>query len=224
MTTEAVYVAQSARTRVRPFTRADVDAWQSWPRHTDPLYFAYNPPVLSSAARDSWYHDLTVRQRQLPFAVEDLNGRLIGRIFLRHVHRTPGSAVLGIDFAPDCLGRGLGTEALGAFLQHYFGAMGFERLYLTVAAHNERARRSYEKLGFRYLGSHWDRHDPAHGDVFNDPRFAGVRRFFRRTGSEVQGLFYDMALDRADFLRRAAEGSGQRPPGGPSGRRTHSPD
>jgi RimJ/RimL family protein N-acetyltransferase len=54
---------------------------------------------------------ITQRQRQIPFAIEDESGDMIGRIFLRHVRNEEGSAVLGIDLHPAYLGVGYGTES-----------------------------------------------------------------------------------------------------------------
>ncbi len=185
------------RVRIRPFSRADVDAWQAWPDYDDPLLVGTSPRRMPPDQRARWFDDITQRQRQLPFAVDDERGQMIGRIFLRHVRRDEGSAVLGIDLHADKLSQGYGTEALGAFLHHFFGEMGFTRMLLSVAAHNQRARRCYESLGFATSGSHWDAH--LGPDVSRDPRFAVVRHLFRRGPLGLESLFYDMRLDRADW-------------------------
>jgi len=188
-------VAAGPRTRVRPFTRADVDAWQSWPDYADQLLVGTSPRRMSPDQRSRWFDDITQRQRQIPFAVDDEHGTMIGRIFLRHVRAEEGSAVLGIDLHPAYLGQGYGTESLGAFLHHYFENMGFERMLLSVAAHNIRARRCYESLGFKTVGSHWDAHIGP--DITGDSNFAYVRNFFRRGPLGLETLFYDMRLERA---------------------------
>src|SRR5437879_775893 len=99
-------VAVGPRTRVRPFTRADVDAWQSWPDYDDRLLVGTSPRRMSLDQRVRWFEDITQRQRQIPFAVDDDSGQMIGWIFLRHVRREEGSAVLGIDLHPAYLGQG----------------------------------------------------------------------------------------------------------------------
>jgi RimJ/RimL family protein N-acetyltransferase len=149
---------------------------------------------MSLDQRGRWFDDITQRQRQIPFAVEDEHGQMIGRIFLRHVRREEGSAVLGIDLHPAYLGQGYGTESLGAFLFHYFETMGFERMLLSVAAHNVRARRCYESLGFVQVGSHWDAHIGP--DVTHEAHFQQVRHLFRRGPLGLESLFYDMRLER----------------------------
>jgi RimJ/RimL family protein N-acetyltransferase len=197
--TDRDIVASGPRTRVRAFTRADVDAWQSWPDYEEQLLVGTSPRRMSPDQRGRWFEDITQRQRQIPFAVDDESGEMIGRIFLRHVRREERSAVLGIDLHPDYLSQGYGTESLGAFLHHFFANMGFERMLLSVAAHNTRARRCYESLGFTTVGSHWDAHIGP--DVTGEPRFAHVRHLFRRGPLGLESLFYDMRLERNEWRK-----------------------
>ncbi len=189
------------RVRLRAFVRADVDAWQAWPDYGDPLLVGTSPRRMAPDQRSRWFDDITHRQRQIPFAVDDEHGDMIGRIFLRHVRRDEGSAVLGIDLHADYLSRGYGTEALRAFFHHFFDEMGFRRMLLSVAAHNVRARRCYESLGFGTTGSHWDAH--VGPDVTRDARFNTVRHLFRRGSLGLETLFYDMRLDRAEWRASA---------------------
>jgi RimJ/RimL family protein N-acetyltransferase len=194
-------IAAGPRTRVRPFTRADVDAWQAWPDYSEHLLVGTSPRRMSPDQRARWFDDITQRQRQIPFAVEDDTGFMMGRIFLRHVRPEERSAVLGIDLHPSFLGQGYGTECLGAFLHHFFDNMAFDRMLLSVAAHNTRARRCYESLGFSNVGSHWDAHIGP--DVTSDPKFSFVRHLFRRGPLGLESMFYDMRLERAEWLKRA---------------------
>ncbi len=188
-------IAAGPRTRVRVFSRTDVDAWQAWPDYDDQLLVGTSPRRMSPDQRARWYDDITQRQRQMPFAVEDETGMMIGRIFLRHVRHEERSAVLGIDLHPAYLSQGYGTESLRAFLHHFFKIMGFERMLLSVAAHNARARRCYESLGFTTVGSHWDAHIGP--DVTNQPKYAYMRHVFRRGPLGLESLFYDMRLEGA---------------------------
>jgi RimJ/RimL family protein N-acetyltransferase len=185
---------------VRAFTRADVDAWQAWPDYAERLLVGTSPRRMAPDQRTRWFDDITQRQRQIPFAIENESGEMIGRIFLRHVRHEERSAVLGIDLHPAYLGVGYGTESLGAFLHHYFENMAFERMLLSVAGHNVRARRSYESLGFVTTGSHWDAHIGP--DVSGEPQFAFVRHLFRRGPLGLESLFYDMRLERSEWRRR----------------------
>ena len=189
------YLVEGRLTRIRRFTRRDVDRWLEWERHDDPLYSTYNPQPMAPIMRQAWYQDLVERQRQVPYAVDDQAGAMIGRIFLRFVNRDEGGSVLGIDFDPRHVGQGYGTDALRAFLGYYFESLGFRRMLLSVAAYNTRARRSYERCGFRYLDTHWERLR-CDADVLRDPRYAEVRRLFRRGRTGLEGLFHTMEITR----------------------------
>jgi diamine N-acetyltransferase len=191
---EARCIAAGRATRIRRFTRRDVDLWLAWPPHPDPLYSCFDPPRMSPAMRDAWYDDLVHQQAQLPFTIETLEGEMVGRLFLRHVRRDERSSVLGIDLDPRVLGRGLGTDALLAFLERYFASGAFSMMLLTVAAYNQRARRSYRRCGFRPLHTHWDRFK-SRADVLRDPRYARIRHLFRPAGRGVQALMHDMIVE-----------------------------
>ena len=49
-------------------------------------------------------------------------------------------------------GRGLGTDAVHTMARHLIDDLGHHRLVIDPAAHNERAIRCYEKVGFKRVG------------------------------------------------------------------------
>ena len=188
---EPRWIAIGQVTRIREFTRRDVDRWSEWTRHEDPLFTSYNPSQMSGTMRDAWYDDLVNKQAQLPYAIEDLDRRLIGRLFLRHIRERERTSVLGIDLDAGVLGRGYGTDALRAFLAYYFGPARFAKMYLSVAAFNVRARRSYDRCGFQQFATHWQLFK-SDANVLEDPRYAEIRHLFRRSPEGVEALMQDM--------------------------------
>jgi aminoglycoside 6'-N-acetyltransferase len=60
----------------------------------------------------------------------------------------------GIDLAlhPDWHGRGLGTDTVRTVARHLFADRGHHRVTIDPAAHNDRAIRTYERVGFRPVG------------------------------------------------------------------------
>lgn len=82
---------------------------------------------------------------------------------------------------PDVFGRGYGTEITRLVVDHAFDAVGLHRIGLGVYDFNPRARRVYEKCGFRLEGRlrHALRSDGAWHDELlmaildTDPRRAG---------------------------------------------------
>jgi diamine N-acetyltransferase len=196
-------LAEGRLTTIREFTRADVDRWLEWPRHDDPLFYVFNPPAMSPRQRDSYWISKRQAAESRQYAVDDLTGALVGRISLREIDWYSRCGVLGISFRRDRLSQGLGTDAMKAFLGYYFGPLGMEALFLDVAAHNERARRCYERCGFHRIGEHWGEAGPDLAGIFRDPRQAPLRPFFRWEHGLVRPLLYDMVLRRSDYERSA---------------------
>jgi RimJ/RimL family protein N-acetyltransferase len=198
-------VARGRLCTVREFERADVDRWLDWPRHQDPLFHVFNPPPMSTRQRDSYFESRRGASDVRLFAVDDLQGELIGRLNLREIDWFARTAVVGISFRPDRLGQGFGTDSLRAFLYYYFTTLQMMALFLDVAAHNVRARRCYERCGFRHVGDHWGESLPDTAGIFRHPRNAEMRPFFRREGALIRALFLDMVIRPADFDRARRE-------------------
>jgi RimJ/RimL family protein N-acetyltransferase len=140
--------------------------------------------------RDAWYDDLVNKQGQLPYAIEDLDRRLVGRLFLRHIREREGTAVLGIDLDAAMLGQGYGTDALRAFMTYFFGPARFVKMYLSVAAFNVRARRSYDRCGFQQFATHWQAFK-SDANLW-DQQYDDIRHLFRHTSDGVEALMQDM--------------------------------
>jgi aminoglycoside 6'-N-acetyltransferase len=104
---------------------------------------------------------------ELTFVVE-VDGVVIGLIQQWEEHE-PQYRHAGIDISlhPDWHGKGLGTDAVRTLARHLFEDLGHHRVTIDPAAHNERAIRCYEKVGFRRVGvmrEYW--RDP--GGVWRD--------------------------------------------------------
>jgi aminoglycoside 6'-N-acetyltransferase len=61
-------------------------------------------------------------------------------------------AALDIFLHPDWHGRGLGADAIRTLARHLFAQRGHHRLTIDPAAHNQRAIRAYQRVGFRPVG------------------------------------------------------------------------
>jgi RimJ/RimL family protein N-acetyltransferase len=187
---------------IRRFGRRDVDRWQAWPTHADPLLAIHNPRLMTDQIRDVWWADLIERQQQVPYAVDVPEERTVGRIFLRDVQRTARSAVLGVDFSPAYVDRGYGTDALTAFLRYYFERLEFETVHLTVAGHNTRARNVYDRLGFVSARIEWHPLQLAAG-VSVLPLIAAHPESIRKSTQGIQQAMHKMILPRGRWARIA---------------------
>ena len=70
----------------------------------------------------------------------------------------------GLGLAPELTGRGIGLDFFRAGLEYGRAQFRPGRIVLSVAAFNERARKVYERAGFRVAGRHM-RHFERWGDV-----------------------------------------------------------
>ena len=83
------------------------------------------------------------------FVVETSDGEYSGSVGLIHIDGRNRHAEVGIVIArPEDWGRGLGTEAMLLILRHAFEEMNLHRVMLRVFTFNERAIKSYVKIGF----------------------------------------------------------------------------
>ena len=87
-------------------------------------------------------------------AVEDSEGRHIGNVMYYNVDYQRREAEIGVTIGlRECWGRGYGTDLIRAFVAYLFEALNLERVYLKTLDWNERARRCFEKAGFRQYGT-----------------------------------------------------------------------
>jgi aminoglycoside 6'-N-acetyltransferase len=80
-------------------------------------------------------------------------GEVVGCIEY-HEENEPDYRHAGMDIfvATDHQGRGLGTDALRTLARHLFDERGHHRLTIDPAAANDRAIRTYRRIGFRPVG------------------------------------------------------------------------
>lgn len=190
---------RSIRIALRPWQHHDDLEVDAWPPYHDPLEPIWNLPRQGG----SWGSGFEFSAARRTWAVDDRNGRLVGRISLREVDQRQGTARLGVTFGAPYVSRGLGSEALAIFLEYYFGELGFERMVLDVAGANLRAVRCYERLGFRAVGNDWrcvgssfDRR------LLDEPGYSHIRQYFRQGPRCFDVQFFEMQLLKQDWMLR----------------------
>jgi RimJ/RimL family protein N-acetyltransferase len=107
-------------------------------------------PEPVAGTRAWWEHRRASGEPTL--AIETLAGELIGVCSLEQVNTRARTAWLGIWIAKGHWDRGYGTDALGLLCRFAFREMNLQRVSLAVYETNPRARRAYEKVGFKEEG------------------------------------------------------------------------
>jgi len=100
-----------------------------------------------------WYATRNDTDDRLDLAVVDrASGACVGEAVLNQWDPGSQSCNFRILIGPAGQNRGLGTEATRLIVGYGFEALGLHRISLEVYAFNPRARRAYEKAGFRVEG------------------------------------------------------------------------
>jgi len=107
---------------------------------------------LDEATRQ-WYNSRADQADRLDLAIVDLaSGRCVGEAVLNELRERDDACNFRILIGPAGRNRGLGTEATRLMVDHAFRSTTLHRIELEVYAFNPRARRAYERVGFRYEG------------------------------------------------------------------------
>ncbi|MCQ4201195.1 GNAT family N-acetyltransferase [Streptomyces coelicoflavus] len=138
------------RTVLRPFTEADAE--RMWEIVNDPevAHFTGAPPrELTPLVLRDWYGTRSAQPDRLDLAVTDpADGELLGEVVLHDWEPANRSCTFRTLIGPRGRGRGVGTEATRLIVGHAFEGLGLHRVQLDAYAHNQRAIRVYEKVGF----------------------------------------------------------------------------
>jgi RimJ/RimL family protein N-acetyltransferase len=102
---------------------------------------------------EKWYATRNDQPDRLDLAIVDrASGRCVGEAVLNEWDAGNQSCNFRIAIGPAGQGRGLGTEATRLIVGYGFEQLGLHRISLEVYSFNPRARRAYEKAGFRAEG------------------------------------------------------------------------
>ena len=156
--------------RLRELMREDLPILNGWRNDREVIDwlgagFAFVGPEVDAA----WFNAyLSSRDRQVRLALLGDGDELVGCVYLlgiSWVHRTAEFAIM--IGRKDYWNRGLGSRATRAMLDHAFRDLQLHRVWLHVNHDNERARRMYERVGFRHEGT-------LRSSVFKNGRYLDV--------------------------------------------------
>ena len=166
---DARRVLRGERVLLRPLGTPDLRRCVKW--FSDPQIIRYlgrNSPV-TMAEEERWFRDYERRTNEQIFAIE-VEGRHLGNVGLHKIDRAHRKAEIGIVIGETgAWSRGYGTEAMRVALRYAFEVLGMNKVSLEVLEYNDRAIRTYERIGFQREGVHRE-------DVYKDGRFVNVVR------------------------------------------------
>jgi len=166
---EARRVLREGRIVLRPLAGSDLRRCVKWFSDPRVIHFLGRSRPVTLAEEERWFRDYERRTDEQIFAIE-VEDAHIGNLGLHKIDGTNRKAEIGIVIGePDYWDRGFGTEAMRVALRYAFEVLQVHKVSLEVLEYNERAIRTYERLGFQREGVHRE-------DVYKDGRFVNVVR------------------------------------------------
>jgi RimJ/RimL family protein N-acetyltransferase len=149
------YPIETARLRLRPFTRGDVDAVFAYRQREDVARYLFDEPMT----RESCAEAVQTRVGQIGYekdgdkiflAVERIDDlAMLGEVSLILRSVEARQAELGYIFNPDFHGFGYATEASQGLLRLGFEGAGMHRIYARCDGRNIASAKVMERLGMR---------------------------------------------------------------------------
>ena len=138
-----------------PYTRDHIEAYVNFNQDPETVIAASTTFDLLHLERETEFYDKLMKERgMVVFAIYELEKlEFIGTAHLRDINHRNGLATFGISIGrKDLWGRGYGTEAAALVLDYGFRYLNLYNIYLDTASFNERAIKSYKKVGFKETG------------------------------------------------------------------------
>jgi RimJ/RimL family protein N-acetyltransferase len=142
-------ILESESVRLRPVVEGDLPFFWKWLQDAEVRrWLAAMDEAPTIEDEEEWYDRRRSDPEAVLWAIETIDGRLIGSLELR-LTQTSHRAELGIAIQDKSQwNKGYGTDAVKLAVEYAFGDLELNRVELTTDAQNLRGRRCYEKCGF----------------------------------------------------------------------------
>lgn len=149
-------VLQSDHVRLRPLEERDADLVHHWRSHPASLQYDHPGALIPESPEHAqrWVKHLVEDRRTLAFVIEVLPELTpVGLCDFSQIDQRNRNAELAIYIGdPQHQGQGYGAAALHLLLALGFLELNLHRIHLEVMAFNDRALKTFRKLGFREEG------------------------------------------------------------------------
>lgn len=147
--------AEPPAARLRALEPGDIESLLRWANDAAVTLYLSQAVAYPASASDGvrWLEALSRSHTDRVFAIETLEGRLVGTVGLHAIRWIDRKAELAVMIGErDCWNRGYGSWAAREVLRRGFEQMSLQRIYLRVAADHAAAIRVYRKCGFQSEG------------------------------------------------------------------------
>lgn len=145
-----------SKIKLREYKREDVKLAYEYLNDSETKRLLVNkipyPTILEQ--EEKWFESLIDSKETYNFAIEDLEtGKYIGGCGINSINWLHRTATIGIFIGEkNYWGKGYGTDAVETLVKFIFEQMNLNKIKLNVFSFNERAKKCYEKCGFKVEG------------------------------------------------------------------------
>jgi RimJ/RimL family protein N-acetyltransferase len=137
---------------LRPLAESDVDHIMTWVNDPDVVgnLAAFAGEPFTREDELAWIRRTLGSTTDVVFSVIDSEGdRYLGQIGIHQIHARSRVGRLGVVIAARSdMGKGHGSAAIRALIDHAFGPLALHKLWVMMFAHNTRTRGICQRLGF----------------------------------------------------------------------------
>jgi len=135
-----------------PLDVNDVEKFVEWLNDLELTKYLLIYPHIISIENEKGFLENLSKEHTYSIIDNDTN-ELIGNCGFNNIDHINQTAEVGIFIGnKKYWGKGYGTEALSLLLDYGFKALNLHNVFLKVYSFNERAVKSYEKIGFKIIG------------------------------------------------------------------------
>ena len=137
---------------LRPLEESDVDHIMTWVNDPEIVgnLAAFSGSAFTREQELAYVRRVREATNEKVFSIwTAADGRYLGQCGVHQIHdRSKVGRLACIIADRGNMGRGFGSAAIRALLDHAFGAMQLHKLWLMIFSHNARGRGIYERIGF----------------------------------------------------------------------------
>jgi RimJ/RimL family protein N-acetyltransferase len=136
-----------------PVSLEDVERYTEWVNDLEIGQFVLFSAMVFDVTKEREALQELMKNSVVFGIVEKDTNKVIGNCGLHAVNEVHRHAQFGIFIGEKTYwNQGIGTEATSLILDYGFNVLNLNNISLEVVSYNKRATRSYEKVGFKYLG------------------------------------------------------------------------
>lgn len=145
---------EGERVRLRAITELDWEryAQDAGDSEAERMHSAISPPRSPEAARAWAREQSSASGDERSFAIETLEGELVGSLSVGRCDRRHGTFSYGLGIFREHWRKGYGRDAVRVMLRYYFDELRFQKANAGVYEFNEPSIRLHEELGFALEG------------------------------------------------------------------------